>query len=71
MKDRVKRVIYNGVVITRQENGKFRWYKKDLTLKECKQEIDEYYKGKSPLGNVFSMDNRNDNQLQKPNTSIS
>ena len=49
------RIIYKGVVITPLPSGKYRWWKKDQTLAECKKDIDKDFGARSPLGHVFSL----------------
>lgn len=44
-----KTTIYKGVVIHHKPNGKFTWYSKETTLKQCKKEIDKEFGGKHPL----------------------
>ncbi len=51
---KTKKIIYKGVVITQQPSGKYKWYRMEQTLKECKKDIDREFGGLPPL-TVFSL----------------
>ena len=58
-KNKKETVIYKGVVITKLSSGKYRWFRdNELSLDECKAEIDAEFGGKSPLGDVFTIEYR-------------
>lgn len=50
-----KYIIHRGICITPLPNGKFMWLDQELSLDECKRQIDKTYGGKPPTGNMFTI----------------